>query len=214
MKEHNTPEDYLSQPLPLSLSPDRNLKLTSIPAEMIARIATGLEDDLTVAKFYGYTEDEYERLLKNVPFQKLIADKRNELEASGVTYRNKMKLFAEAMAEEVFQTAMAQDSSFRAKLDAAEFFTKAGDLLPKQKTSDMDVTPRFVVNINIPQIDANAAVYDPTKTIDADEGSTFLPEIEFDFDSDIDLDEIATDEQDNTDVELHTPKESDSISNE
>jgi hypothetical protein len=203
MKEHSSPEDNTFLPFPLS--GDRNLKLTSIPAEMIARIATGLEDDLTVAKFYGYSEDEYERLLKNVPFQKVLADKRNELESTGVTYRNKMKLFAEAMAEEVFATAMAQDSTFRAKLDAAEFFTKAGDLLPKQRTTELDATPRFVVNINIPQIDANAAVYDPTKTVEHDEFSLTELDIEFD---------MGIQDVEHTDAKLHPTEKPDSVSDE
>ena len=174
----------MSDDYELEYTPPRTqtLKLTQFPAEMIARIAAGMEDDLTVAKYYGYSEGEYERLQQAPAFQKTVADKRNELDASGATYRNKMRLYAEAMAEEVFATAMSQDSTFRAKLDAAEFFTKASDLMPKANAqSTADSAPRFVVNINIPQVEDTDSRYDPLKTISEEELASL--HIEFDGDA-------------------------------
>lgn len=178
------------------------LRLTQFPAEMIARIAAGMEDEYVVANYYGYSDDEYNRIKESPAFSRSVTDKRNELEASGVTYRNKMKLFAEAMAEEVFQTAMSADSSFRSKLDAAEFFTKASDLMPKANAqAASESAPRFVVNINIPQVDSGST-YDPLKTIDPAELDIDFPEITFD---------MGKQDVEHTDAELHAAQESDTV---
>lgn len=126
-------------------------KLTSIPLDMINRIAAGLEDPYDVASSYGYTRSQLDKLSQFPPFAQAIDQKRREFDESGITYKNKMKLFAENMADDLYQLAASPEASARTKLDALEYFTKAADLIPKQKQTAED-GPKFVVNINIPDI--------------------------------------------------------------
>lgn len=126
-------------------------KLTSIPLDMINRIAAGLEDPYEVASSYGYTRTQLEKLSQFPPFKNAIDQKRREFDENGITYKNKMKLFAEYMADDLYAMAASPEASAKTKLDALEYFTKAADLIPKQKLSAED-GPKFVVNINIPDI--------------------------------------------------------------
>lgn len=147
----------------------RSYDTKNVPLAMIERMASGLEDPRQIALEFGFTLAQFKTLTEYEPFQRAIERKRSELDAAGFTFKHKMKAYAEVLADELYQTAISSDST-RSKLDALEYFTRAADLMPKNRESGGDAGPKFVVNISIPQVDVQTV--NPEDVVEYDERNT------------------------------------------
>lgn len=138
--------------------------LKTIPFDFITRLASGLEDPITLAAEFGYSTGQYYRLMEFEPFTQAIDARRNEMFQQGLTFKSRMKIYAEMLADDVFATAIASTGTSQ-KLSALQYFSDAAEIMPKKNAAPADSGPKFVVNINIPQVDAKPE----TVEIDLDE---------------------------------------------
>jgi len=121
-----------------------------VPLEMIAAIATGLEEPLDIAKRYGFDEESFGALCQWPPFVQSVDAKKAEFAATGITFRLKAALMAENLVEHLYVMALTSETTFMQKLDAAKFLTKVGDLEPKPSQNALQ-TEKFSIVINMPQ---------------------------------------------------------------
>lgn len=119
-----------------------------IPAEMVASLALGMEDDLIVAARHGYSMEAFRELEKQPHFQKLVAVKRAEFEKTGVTFRAKAGWMAEELLEKVYLMAAAPDASFSQAHEALKTMIKAAGLEPKDDKV-ANSAPTFSISIDL-----------------------------------------------------------------
>lgn len=122
--------------------------LIDIPPEMVASIAMGMEDPDEIADRHGFTGAKWEKLKAWKPFNDTVAMQRAEFEKTGVTFRLKSAMKADMLADQVFVAAMGNDVPLGQKLATLQYFTKAGDLEPKD-TKNLNNMDGFSISINI-----------------------------------------------------------------
>ncbi len=122
--------------------------LVDIPPEMVASIAMGMEEPDEIASRHGFTGTRWEKLKAWKPFNDTVAVQRAEFEKTGVTFRLKSAMKADMLADQVFVAAMGNTVPLGQKLSALQYFTRAGDLEPKDtgKVNNMD---GFSISINL-----------------------------------------------------------------
>lgn len=153
---------------PCTLPPNRvivnrmtNLTLlpTSIPADMVLRIAQGLEEPLEVASDHGYDEATYELLEQQDWFRSAIISKKNELERDGFVLKYKAGVYAENLMENVYSQARGEDVRLSDRLDALKYFSDIAGLKPKEAFAS---GPGFSITINMADgADISAPVFQP-----------------------------------------------------
>lgn len=141
----------------------------SIPPEMVAEIALGMEEPVDIAYRYGFVASEYKALEQHKPFVADVAAKRAEYERGGTTAKIKAAWMAENLMDDLFLRAKSPEASIAQVQETVKIFAKLGDLEPKQR---MDVSQQgagFSVVINIPQSTNH------TKTIEAQQVELKFP---------------------------------------
>ena len=111
--------------------PERSL---DIPSEMVLEIATGFEEPVVIAARYGFEGAKWEQLESWKPFQAAVTHQKAELERSGYTFRLKSAMKADTLADHMFVQALTDATTFPQKLEALKFFTKVGELEPREAT--------------------------------------------------------------------------------
>lgn len=133
---------------------DANL---TVPAEMVAEMAKGIEEPVDIARRYGFSGLRWQQLSAWQPFLDAVAKQRAQLEQEGWTFRTKAALGAEMLLDDLLRLGLQADVPLTQKLALAEFLNKVKE--PKQ-AAGAGSGPAFSISIHLP-----AAVTGP-QTID------------------------------------------------
>jgi hypothetical protein len=131
---------------PIDLLPEPG-RLT-IPSEMVAEIAAGLEDPKDIAFRYGIVGQGWQDLQKWVPFQNAVAAQKAEYEKSGFTFKVKAKVLTEDVFEQAYKYAKSTETSLLQKLEFIKVGAKLADMEPKN-TAQVASGPAFSITINL-----------------------------------------------------------------
>lgn len=131
----------------------------SIPSEMVAEIAAGLEEPKDIAFRYGIVGTAWEDLKKWVPFQNAVAAQRAEYEKSGFTFKVKARVLTEDVFEQAYKFAKSSETSLLQKLEFVKLGAKLADMEPKQ-TTQTAAGPGFsiVINLTEPKIESKPPI--------------------------------------------------------
>lgn len=135
---------YLPGHSPLAVS------ALQVPVEMVLQIATGMEEPVDIAARFGFSQDKYTALSTWGPFQQELERKRQELAASGQTFRMKMNYMATDLADDLYTRAKGHEIPLLQKLETFRTMAKLADLEPKPNTS-VQSGPGFSITINFSQ---------------------------------------------------------------
>ena len=126
----------------------------SVPSEMVAEIAAGMEEPKDIAFRYGIVGKAWEDLKKWVPFQNAVSAQRAEYEKSGFTFKVKARVLTEDVFEQAYKFAKSSETSLLQKLEFVKLGAKLADMEPKQ-TAQTAAGPGFSIVINLaePQTD-------------------------------------------------------------
>lgn len=141
----------------------------SIPSEMVAEIAAGLEEPRDIAFRYGIAGKSWDELQSWVPFQNAVAAQKAEFEKSGFTFKIKAKVLTEDVFEEAYRHAKGNNSTLLQKLEFVKVGAKLADMEPKN-TVQAQAGPGFSITINLGSPPAPKE-----KTIDLDESDIHTP---------------------------------------
>jgi hypothetical protein len=120
----------------------------SIPSEMVAEIAAGLEEPKDIAFRYGIVGQAWEDLKAWVPFQNAVAAQKAEYEKSGFTFKVKARVLTEDVFEQAYKFAKSSETSLLQKLEFVKLGAKLADMEPKQN-SQVQAGPGFSIVINL-----------------------------------------------------------------
>jgi len=120
----------------------------SVPSEMVAEIAAGLEEPRDIAFRYGIAGASWESLTKWVPFQNAVAAQKAEYEKSGFTFKVKAKVLTEDVFEHAYKIARSNDSTLLQKLEFIKVGAKLADMEPKANQA-VASGPGFSITINL-----------------------------------------------------------------
>jgi hypothetical protein len=118
--------------------------------EMVAELALGQDDPLTIAQKYGMTVAEFEALNAQPWFGDAVYRKREQLQAEGVTFVAKAQMMAEEMWQDIYQLSKSGDGMrMEHRIEAAKQLTDIAGLKPKAAAASAN-GPSFTINISIP----------------------------------------------------------------
>lgn len=120
----------------------------SIPSEMVAEIAAGMEEPRDIAFRYGIVGKAWDDLQKWVPFQNAVAAQRAEYEKSGFTFKIKARVLTEDVFEQAYRDAKGNNSTLLQKLEFIKVGAKLADMEPKQN-QQVAVGSGFSITINL-----------------------------------------------------------------
>ena len=118
--------------------------------EMVAELAMGADDPLSVAERYGVEPEEYERLASLEWFGRLVAQKRHEFHDTGMLFVAKAGMMAEALLTRLFQQSMAGAIPPPLTVEVAKQLTDIGRLKPQPlNTQPGQSGNAFQINIQV-----------------------------------------------------------------
>jgi hypothetical protein len=118
--------------------------------EMVAELALGQDDPLTIAQKYGMTVAEFEALNAQPWFGETIYRKREQLQAEGVTFAAKAGMIAEEVMQDIYTLSKASDGMrMEHRLDFLKQMVDVSGLKPKAAAVSAG-GPSFTINISIP----------------------------------------------------------------
>ena len=130
-----------------ALEPIQPGRLT-VPSEMVAEIAAGLEEPKDIAFRYGIAGEAWDDLSKWAPFQNAVASQKAEYEKSGFTFKVKAKMLTEDVFEDAYKRARSSDATLLQKLEFVKLGAKLADMEPKN-TQAVASGPAFSITINM-----------------------------------------------------------------
>lgn len=155
--DHEIPDE------PLDYTP-RTVSWPRLPAEMVASIALGLEEDSVIAARHGFSVEQFEKLQQEKFFQLAVAAKRAEFQKTGVTFRAKAGWMAEELLEKLYLQAADRQAGFNQVHEALKTLMKAGGLEPKEeKQAQLGTT--FSISIDLG--DKSVSLGAPKTVVDA-----------------------------------------------
>jgi hypothetical protein len=120
----------------------------SIPVDMLVQIALGQEPGDVVSSRYGYSLQDWEVLKTLDWFKRDIERKREDLRASGITFKAKAQMMAEDLLADTYREAKKSESG-AFKLDTLKYLAKMADLEPRM-TQTVPTGSGFSINIVLP----------------------------------------------------------------
>jgi hypothetical protein len=132
--------------------------LLNLDPAFIQEVATGMEEPADIARRYGYTYAEWEKISSYQPFINEVNRLKAEFERSGQTFRLKAAVMAEKLLDDTFTSALQPDVPVKDKAVALQTLAKFADLEPK-RDAQVSAGPGFSITITIPQA--------PVETIEA-----------------------------------------------
>lgn len=120
----------------------------SIPSEMVAEIAAGLEEPSDIAFRYGIAGEAWKQLQSWVPFQNAVATQKAEFEKSGFTFKVKARVLTEDVFDEAYKAAKSSHSTLLQKLEFIKVGAKLADMEPKTNQAAV-AGPGFSITINL-----------------------------------------------------------------
>lgn len=130
-----------------ALEPIQPGRLT-VPSEMVAEIAAGLEEPKDIAMRYGIAGQAWDDLKGWTPFQNAVAAQKAEYEKSGFTFKVKAKMLTEDVFEDAYKRARSSDATLLQKLEFVKLGAKLADMEPKN-TQAAPTGPAFSITINM-----------------------------------------------------------------
>lgn len=130
-----------------ALEPIQPGRLT-VPSEMVAEIAAGLEEPKDIAMRYGIAGQAWDDLKNWTPFQNAVAAQKAEYEKSGFTFKVKAKVLTEDVFEDAYKRARSSDATLLQKLEFVKLGAKLADMEPKN-TQAAPTGPAFSITINM-----------------------------------------------------------------
>jgi hypothetical protein len=119
-----------------------------IPAELVLKLAIGMEEPVEVAKQHGITPEQFAALCAWDPFMVQVNAKKAELKQQGFTFRLQNAMYAEEIGKKLFLAAMGSDTTIPQLLEAYKTTTKFADLEPKPSAA-VQAGPGFSITINL-----------------------------------------------------------------
>jgi len=132
----------------------------SIPSEMVAEIAAGLEEPTDIAFRYGIAGQAWKELQAWVPFQNAVASQKAEFEKSGFTFKVKARVLTEDVFDEAYKAAKSSHSTLLQKLEFIKVGAKLADMEPKN-TAQVAAGPGFSITINLANSDPKPVIEVP-----------------------------------------------------
>lgn len=126
----------------------RTMSVVDVPPKMLLELAVGIEDPIVVAERYGYYGNQWDELLKYEPFMKAVDAKRQELNASGYTFRTRANILANDLLEDVYHDAKQTGTNAHTRLEALKFMARAGGIDQPAK-DEVDNSAQFSITINL-----------------------------------------------------------------
>lgn len=117
--------------------------------EMMAELALGVDPPLQIAQKYGMSAAEFGQLNAQAWFGEAVYRKREELQASGVTFVTKASMMAEEMWQDIFTQSKTTDMRMEHRIAAAKELTDISGLKPKA-AAHAGAGPSFTINIQLP----------------------------------------------------------------
>jgi hypothetical protein len=154
--------------------------LLSLPPQCIVEVAADIEELVDIAPRWGMTLKELEKALASPTVRMTVEQKRAELRSSGVTFRMKMAVMAEELAQDIYRKAVDPDTGLSSKLEVAKWMAKLADLEPRPN-AQQQAGPGFSITINLGQGQAPMTltaqpqpVLTPVQTIDHEDDAPAL----------------------------------------
>jgi hypothetical protein len=120
----------------------------SVPSEMVAEIAAGMEDPTDIAFRYGIVGQAWKELQEWVPFQNAVATQKAEFEKTGFTFKVKARILTEDVFDDAYRIARSNASTLLQKLEFIKVGAKLADMEPKN-TQQVAAGPGFSITINL-----------------------------------------------------------------
>jgi hypothetical protein len=117
--------------------------------EMVAELALGQDPPLDIASKYGFSAAEFQQLQAQPWFGAAIYRKREELQASGITFAAKAAMMAEEMWQDIYTVSKGSEMRMEHRLEAAKQLSSLGGLAPKEARG-ANTGPQFTITIQIP----------------------------------------------------------------
>ena len=130
-----------------ALEPIQPGRLT-VPSEMVAEIAAGLEEPKDIAMRYGIAGQAWDDLKNWTPFQNAVAAQKAEYQKSGFTFKVKARMLTEDVFEDAYKRARSSDATLLQKLEFVKLGAKLADMEPKN-TQAAPTGPAFSITINM-----------------------------------------------------------------
>lgn len=122
--------------------------LIDVDAKFVLEVASGIREPAEIAEEYGYTPDQWLSLQAYQPFVKAVDAKKQELQASGYTFKMKAAVAAEDLLGDVYLKAKEDNTSFHTQLEALKFMARAAGLDAPMK-EERDIGTGFSITINL-----------------------------------------------------------------
>jgi hypothetical protein len=114
----------------------------------VDELARGVHNPVEVASWFGFDENEWERLATWPPLVKAVAAKKAEYDREGLSTQLKARLMYGEVLDRAFLHAMKDDASFRSIMDFLQHTSEIGDIKPKK--AEQQAGAGFTINISIP----------------------------------------------------------------
>lgn len=124
------------------------IAFVDVDPKFVLEVASGIVEPAELAEKYGYTPSEWLFLQEYEPFVKQVNAKKEELRASGYTFRMKSAVLAEDLLQDVYVKAKAEDASFHTQLETLKFLARAAGLETPAK-EQVQTGPGFSITINL-----------------------------------------------------------------
>lgn len=108
--------------------PQNKIAMLDVEPRFVLQVASGIREPEELAEEFGYTAIEWLFLQKYDPFVKAVEAKKEELRASGYTFRMKAAIMAEELLENLYLKAVADDASVHTVLETVKFTSRAAGL--------------------------------------------------------------------------------------
>lgn len=116
--------------------------------KLVFDLASRIDPPDVVAQRYGLEPQFLAQIASTPHVQRMIEDKRRELEEGGFVLAAKAKLMFEDLLPEVYLRAKSKDATLSGVLDAAKFLRQVAGLDKQDLRTGAD--ERFSITINIP----------------------------------------------------------------
>lgn len=120
----------------------------SVPSEMVAEIAAGMENPTDIAFRYGIVGQAWKELQAWVPFQNAVAAQKAEFEKTGYTFKVKARILTEDVFDDAYRIARSNASTLLQKLEFIKVGAKLADMEPKNN-QQVAAGPGFSITINL-----------------------------------------------------------------
>lgn len=127
-------------------------KFMDVAPELVLQVAAGAVDEAQLARAYGYTPEEWVHLNSLPHFQKEVAAKRTELDASGYTRALKTALKYDVLSDRNYALMLASDD-MALRLKYQRQLAEEANLMPKLTAAQNDPNAalgRLTISIEIP----------------------------------------------------------------